>query len=465
MRTARLAPAGRPPTLPRRCIIRPLAATKHDNSGTLVATVVQTFNHAASSLFPGPLRFAPSLLLPSAGGLSVVGALHAPAAVNALAGALPPSVVAALPAAPTVTAFYAAHGPAVDAVLSTAAGSIGVAAGFVLLPLLDALLGDESEGDLAPADAPDAAFRAWLYAAGGAHLALVAAGIVAAPALAAAHADAGPALAAAPVLAVALSAGTSGGTGFTVAHELVHGRSRADRVGAAALLSAACYGWWRDAHMAHHKNVGLHHDPATARRGETLYRFIPRSVFGGLADGLAADRARVAAKGWAAARAPLWVAGPAAWLAAAAAVGGGPAVAFFLTQAAGSVFLLETVNFLEHYGLTRKMIETTLPDGTIRRVPERVEPHHSWNANTLCTNAVSFRLQRHSDHHAHAERPFYRLRDLHAAPQLPPHMGYAATMLVAALAPALFAKVMDARVDAENERVAGMALVTVDDDE
>ena len=466
--------AGRRPPLPppRRCRRRlpcpPAASKSNDGGGGAISSLLLTFNQTASRLLAGPWRFAPSMLLPSAGGLSVVGSVYAPDAVKAVAGALPPSLVAALPAAPAVTSFYTAHAPQVDAALATTAGLIGVAAGFVLLPLLDALLGDESEGDLAPADAQsDTAFRAWVYAVGATHLALVVAGIAAAPALVAAHAGAGPVLAAAPVVAVALSAGTSGGVAFTAVHELVHGRTRLDRVGAAAVLSAACYGFWRDAHLAHHKHVGLHHDPATARAGETLYTFIPRSVTGAVADGLAADRARVAARGWTAARAPLWVAGPAAWLAVAAATGGAPSLAFFAIQAAGSVFLLETVNYIEHYGLTRRMVTSTSADGTVTRaLPEKVAPRHSWNANTLATNAISFRLQRHSDHHAHAERPFHRLRDVPSAPQLPKRMGYSALMLLAAFAPAAFFGVMNPRVDAERARVAGLdAMVGGGEDE
>jgi alkane 1-monooxygenase len=260
------------------------------------------------------------------------------------AAALPPALVAALPASAAVASFYAAHAPACDAALATLAGLIGVAAGFVVLPALDVALGEEREEEMA---GDDASYRAWLYASGAFHIALVAAGVAAAPMLAAA-----------PLTAVTLSVGLSGGLAFTVAHELIHGRAPPDRAAAAALLAVACYGHWRDAHLAHHKNVGTFADPATARLGESLFAFIPRSVLGGVADGLAADRARVAARGWTASRVPLWVAAPAAGVAAAAAWGGGASVAFFLGQAAMGVFMLETVNYIEHYGLERRLVAT-----------------------------------------------------------------------------------------------------------
>ena len=73
---------------------------------------------------------------------------------------------------------------------------------------------------------------------------------------------------------------------------------------------------------------------------------------------------------------------------------------------------------------------------------EKVSVHHSWNANWLFTNSVTFSLQRHSDHHAHAHKPYHRLQDIKAAPQLP--ASYPVIMLLAFL-PGLFFDVMDPR--------------------
>jgi alkane 1-monooxygenase len=72
-----------------------------------------------------------------------------------------------------------------------------------------------------------------------------------------------------------------------------------------------------------------------------------------------------------------------------------------------------------------------------------VEPVHSWNSDRLSTNVFLYQLQRHSDHHAYPNRRYQVLRSFCEAPQLP--AGYA-TMIVVALFPPLWRKVMDQRV-------------------
>ena len=98
--------------------------------------------------------------------------------------------------------------------------------------------------------------------------------------------------------------------------------------------------------------------------------------------------------------------------------------------------MLEGVNYIEHYGLERRK----LPSGRY----ERVQPRHSWNATTVYTNSVSFRLQRHSDHHANSHQPYHLLQDIKRAPQLP--SGYP-TMLLTAMVPPLFFRKMDPLVE------------------
>ena len=48
--------------------------------------------------------------------------------------------------------------------------------------------------------------------------------------------------------------------------------------------------------------------------------------------------------------------------------------------------LLETVNYIEHYGLVRK--ERT-----------KLYPRHSWNSNHMISGILLYNLTRHSDHH------------------------------------------------------------------
>jgi alkane 1-monooxygenase len=107
-------------------------------------------------------------------------------------------------------------------------------------------------------------------------------------------------------------------------------------------------------------------------------------------------------------------------------------VLFFVVQSAVAILLLETINYVEHYGLMRK-----------EKSPgkyERVQPHHSWNANHRVSNYWLFNLQRHADHHAWASRPYHLLRTTEEGPQLP--YGYP-TMLLMAFLPPVWRKVMD----------------------
>jgi alkane 1-monooxygenase len=110
-------------------------------------------------------------------------------------------------------------------------------------------------------------------------------------------------------------------------------------------------------------------------------------------------------------------------------------VPWLIGQALIGVFLLETINDLEHYGLRRQR----RADGCY----EQVRPSHSWNSNSVISNVFLFHLQRHSDHHANPQRRYQALCHAEEAPQLP--AGYAA-MVVLALCPPLWRRVMDRRV-------------------
>jgi alkane 1-monooxygenase len=97
--------------------------------------------------------------------------------------------------------------------------------------------------------------------------------------------------------------------------------------------------------------------------------------------------------------------------------------------------LFEIINYIEHYGLLRQKDE----NGKY----ERTMPEHSWNNNNIVTNLFLYQLQRHSDHHAYPTRPFQALRHFDEAPELP--SGYA-SMLLPAMIPPLWFKMMDKRV-------------------
>jgi alkane 1-monooxygenase len=114
---------------------------------------------------------------------------------------------------------------------------------------------------------------------------------------------------------------------------------------------------------------------------------------------------------------------------------GGMGIFYFLAQSFIAIILVETANYVVHYGLLRK----TIVPGKY----EPVRPWHSWNSSNWMSNHFLFNIQRHSDHHYKAGRRYQLLRHYDEVPQLP--TGYAG-MIVLALIPPLWRKIMDSRV-------------------
>jgi alkane 1-monooxygenase len=268
----------------------------------------------------------------------------------------------------------------------------------------------------APAAAPAAGFRAVLHV----HVLLQAALLVLGTWLAV-RASGWP-----EVLALAIGVGgVAGSQGITFAHELGHRRSRLDRVLAWALMTSVLYAHFMVEHYrGHHPRAATDADPASARAGESLWRFLPRTLAGSLASAWRLEAARLQQhrRSWAASPL-LWASGvQVTGLGVIAAVWGAQALLFWLLQAAYAVFLLEAINYIEHYGL--------------RRAPgERFGVQHAWNADHAPTNAIIANLQRHSDHHLHAWKPYETLAPL-PGPQLP--TGYAGCLFLASVPPLWF---------------------------
>lgn len=245
-------------------------------------------------------------------------------------------------------------------------------------------------------------------------------------------------------ISVALS---TGGIGITVAHELGHKPNRSEQLTSQALLLTVCYSHFFIEHnRGHHVRVATKEDPATSREGEHFYSFWARSVFGGFSSALELEKDRLTKKGL-----PvfslhnqmirlmliqaLFIIAVVVWTSFWANTFAWWAVLFFFAQSIPAFSLLELVNYIEHYGLQRR----ELSDGRY----EQVTHVHSWNASHLISNFFLFQLQRHSDHHAKAHRRYQVLRHFDESPQLP--SGYPA-MILAALVPPLWFKLMDKRL-------------------
>ncbi len=312
---------------------------------------------------------------------------------------------------------------------------------FLAVPVLDAWLGGDPvnpSDDEALELVADPFYRAVTIAAAPAQVALVALG-----AWAFASAD----MSVAEGLGWIVSVGTAtGGVGITFAHELIHKQRRLDQFAGGVLLSLACYPGFKVEHVrGHHVHVGTPLDNTTARLGQGLYDYLGTALACNLPKAwrLEADRLRaLGLPAWHWRNEVLaWHLAVAALVVALGVLWGAAAAAFLVAQAAFGVALLETVNYIEHYGLERPR----RADGTYAPVG----PQHSWNSNARLTNLLLINLQRHADHHRYARRPYPILRDLPEAPQLP--AGYP-TMLLAALVPPLWFRIMDPRAAALRPR-------------
>ena len=234
----------------------------------------------------------------------------------------------------------------------------------------------------------------------------------------------------------------TGTVGINYSHELMHQKDRGERFLVDVLLSMVLYSHFRSEHLqVHHRHVGTPRDPVTARYNEGFHRFFPRVLIGSLKSAFKAEKAMLARKGlpWTDLSNPFfrYWALQGFMLLLAILIGGWAGLFLFLWQAFVAVWQLELVNYVEHYGLTRKH----LGEGKY----EHVKPQHSWNAAHKASNWLLINLQRHSDHHYKPDRRFPLLQNygVDEAPQLP--YGYP-IMTMAAMVPPVWRRVMNPRV-------------------
>jgi len=234
----------------------------------------------------------------------------------------------------------------------------------------------------------------------------------------------------------------TGTVGIVYAHELLHQKGKFERRLGDLLLAMVLYSHFRSEHLlVHHRYVGTPRDPVTARYNEGFHRFYPRVLKQCWHSAFKAERDMLARKKlpWHHKTNPFWLYWglQAGMMGFALIVGGWFGLMLFAVQAGIAIWQLEVVNYVEHYGLTRKH----LGDGKY----EHVLPRHSWNAAHKATNWLMINLQRHSDHHYKPDRRFPLLQNYSEAeaPQLP--HGYP-LMAIAAMIPPLWKKIMNPKV-------------------
>lgn len=215
-------------------------------------------------------------------------------------------------------------------------------------------------------------------------------------------------------------------TDTVVAHELVHrtqnrfatfaGRWMLALVGDAQFSISHVYG--------HHINVATLKDPASARRGESVYAFALRSTMGQYREAWALESRRLQGRSWFARLVSNKIISGLAMSAMVATVfcafAGIRGLAAYALVMMTSKLMFEAVNYIEHYGLVR-----------VPGTP--VEPRHSWDCHSRGGSNVLLNLTRHAHHHADARVKYWALKPIEGSLDLP--YGYFGHILLSLVPP------------------------------
>lgn len=221
--------------------------------------------------------------------------------------------------------------------------------------------------------------------------------------------------------------------GINVGHELGHRNNRIDElIGEILLLSSLNTHFLPYHNAGHHFNVATPQDAATARKNEILFLFWVRSHFTSYfqAWGIENKRMNELGRYWFhhQNRMVIYTLCNVLLLVAIYYFFSQFVLLAFLGAAVSGIILLETVNYIEHYGLLRKQNK----QGRY----ERVKRNHSWNSDHQVGQVLLFNLSRHSDHHYNGSKHYQLLKSLPESPQMP--TGYPGMMLLSLFPPIWF---------------------------
>jgi alkane 1-monooxygenase len=239
--------------------------------------------------------------------------------------------------------------------------------------------------------------------------------------------------------------------GINAAHELGHRVTWYEQLMSKMLLLTTLYmHFFIEHNRGHHKNVSTDEDPASSRYGENIYAFYIRTIRDSWLSAWQLEAKKLKKnlqKVWSLKNEMLrFQLIQFGLLILIAYVFGLQALLFFIVGAIIGCLLLETVNYIEHYGLRRKK----KGDGY-----ERTLPIHSWNSNHTLGRLLLLELSRHSDHHYIASRKYQLLRHFDESPQMP--TGYPGMMLLSLIPPIWF-KVMHQQIEKYRQTQEGDAL-------
>lgn len=239
-----------------------------------------------------------------------------------------------------------------------------------------------------------------------------------------------------------------GSNGINVAHELGHRTTRWERTLAKILLIPSLYmHFYIEHNFGHHLHAATKEDPASAKYNQNVYSFWFTSITRQYASAWRIqrdllrreDNSFISIKNdmfWYLIIQLLYVGAIFYFLGFQALI-----VAFFIGLS--SAILLETINYIEHYGLSRMKKES----GRY----ERVKEIHSWNSNHVLGRVMLYELTRHSDHHYRAHKKYQLLEYHEVSPQMP--FGYP-TSMVLSLIPPLWFRIMNKHIPQEMKQAS-----------
>ena len=218
-----------------------------------------------------------------------------------------------------------------------------------------------------------------------------------------------------------------------VAHELGHRKNKFDVFVTRLLLLPCLYMHFTMEHnYGHHKNVATELDPASAKKGQSLYHFWITSVFGQYKNAWQIQMKLLKNKKASFISSEnnllLFLIYQGLYLTTIYTLLGEGALMLAFLVGVISFLFLETINYIEHYGLRRKKVENKY---------EKVQNTHSWNSDHIMGRIILYELTRHSDHHFRASKRYQVLESLEDSPRLP--FGYPMSMLMAFFPPLWFA--------------------------
>ncbi len=234
-----------------------------------------------------------------------------------------------------------------------------------------------------------------------------------------------------------------GVNGINVAHELGHRQTTNERfLGKALLLLSFYMHFYIEHNFGHHLHAATKEDPATARYNQNVYSFWITSVFRQYFSAWKIQNKLLKNNN----RSFLSLKNDMFWytiiqltyIAIVFLLFNQNGVIFIITSGVVGFLLLESVNYIEHYGLLRLK--------TASGRYERVKEVHSWNSNHVMGRIVLYELTRHSDHHYKSSKKFQILDYHDISPQMP--FGYPTSMVISLLPPLWFS-IMNKRIPVE----------------